>query len=283
MQFHLSHIIQPQMHGLNGYKEVIDSVKWGLEELGHSVSYGVNEIQPASQNIVFGAQVMSVAELSALPPETIIYNFEQCRGLQPEQFKESFKYAVANFRVWDYSPFNAEALATLTPKYPPIIVPVGYSPILERIPRVVEAEKDIDALIYGMPNVSRLSAFHLMSKTGMTVLFVCGLYGQARDGLIARSKVIVNLSLYTKSDLFEVVRISYLLANRKAVASYVSPTTAIEDDMHGTFAASDADNLVETVRALAASADARLDLEDRGYQAFKRRDIRPILARALAG
>ena len=31
------------MHGLNGYKEVIETVSWGLEQLGHQVSYAVNK------------------------------------------------------------------------------------------------------------------------------------------------------------------------------------------------------------------------------------------------
>src|SRR6185437_16081556 len=66
--FHLMHCIpDPRMHGLNGYKEVIETVGWGLEQLGHRATYAVNERSPDATNIVFGAQVMPVSSLAELP------------------------------------------------------------------------------------------------------------------------------------------------------------------------------------------------------------------------
>src|SRR5262245_16571214 len=70
------------LHGLNGYKEVIDTVSWGLEQLGHQVTYSVGRIDSGATNIIFGAQVIPVAMLKELPHGTIIYNFEQLRGFQ---------------------------------------------------------------------------------------------------------------------------------------------------------------------------------------------------------
>ena len=85
--FHLMHRIpDPRMHGLNGYKEVIETITWGLEQLGHRATYAVNEGAPGATNIVFGAQVMPVAALAELPPGTIIYNFEQLRDVAVERF-----------------------------------------------------------------------------------------------------------------------------------------------------------------------------------------------------
>ncbi|WP_164075752.1 hypothetical protein, partial [Stenotrophomonas maltophilia] len=77
MKFHLAHLIpDPRMHGLNGYKEVIDTVAWGLGELGHEVTYAVNDFAKGATNIVFGAQVAAIETLERLRPDTIIYNFE---------------------------------------------------------------------------------------------------------------------------------------------------------------------------------------------------------------
>jgi hypothetical protein len=37
MKYHLAHIIpNPRMHGLNGYKDVIDTLQWGLDQLGQA-------------------------------------------------------------------------------------------------------------------------------------------------------------------------------------------------------------------------------------------------------
>ena len=57
----------PRMHGLNGYREVMDTVAWGLQELGHEASQSVNRHDPSAVNIVFGAQVMSI-DLLTCPP-----------------------------------------------------------------------------------------------------------------------------------------------------------------------------------------------------------------------
>lgn len=91
--YHLVHCVPAQrMHGLNGYKEVIETVTWGLEQLGHQVTYEVNKFVTSSTNIIFGAQVVPIAGLKQLPKKTIIYNFEQMRGLQVKS-ESSFRTA----------------------------------------------------------------------------------------------------------------------------------------------------------------------------------------------
>jgi len=67
-------IPDPRMHGLNGYKEVIETVAWGLEQLGHQVTSAVNRIDHEATNIVFGAQVMPIEALMQVPSSTIVYN-----------------------------------------------------------------------------------------------------------------------------------------------------------------------------------------------------------------
>src|SRR6185437_15004850 len=57
--YHLMHCVppDPRVHGLNGYKEVIETVAWGLEQLGHKTTYALNHSAQDATNIVFGAQV----------------------------------------------------------------------------------------------------------------------------------------------------------------------------------------------------------------------------------
>jgi hypothetical protein len=60
-------------------------------------------------------------------------------------------------------------------------------------------------LISGLTNELRLNAFNALAKTGLSTVFVCGLYGTARDELISRSKIIANLSLYPEAQIFDIV------------------------------------------------------------------------------
>ena len=137
-------------------------------------------------------------------------------------------------------------------------------------------------LIYGSPGQDRLGAFHYLSQSGLTTVFVCGLYGKGRDDLIGRSKLVVNINLYDRSKIFEVVRVSYLLANRKAVVADIDADTLIDADMRSAIKVTVGPELVRDCQNLVADDAARAALEEAGFAAIEKRDIRTILQRALA-
>jgi hypothetical protein len=280
MKFHLAHIIpHKRVHGLNGYKEVIDTVQWGLQQLGHVADYGLNSLSPTATNIIFGVQMLPVETINRLPPETIVYHLEQMRNLNAADIVPQLHLAAQRFRIWEYSEANVEGLHALGARNV-LMVPVSYAPILQRIPR--PQTQDIDVLIYGMPGRARLEALHYVAHSGLTTVFVCGLYGKARDDLIARSKVIVNVNLHEPCKIFEVVRVSYLLANRKAVVADVGPDTHIEEDMRLAIKTTTLPQLVNDCVQLVADDRARSGLEEAGFAAIQRRDIRKVLERALS-
>ena len=127
--------------------------------------------------------------------------------------------------IWDYSKANLDPwkmLGATSVK----IVPIAYAPILTRI--LKPAEQDIDVLLYGISGGKRLEAFQILSQAGLKVMFFSGLYGDARDQLIARSKIILNVNLYNFAQIFEIVRVSYLLANKKAVVSVIDQNTFLK-------------------------------------------------------
>jgi hypothetical protein len=280
--FHLMHCIpDPRMHGLNGYKEVIETVAWGLERLGHRATYAVNERAAGATNIVFGAQVMPIAALAELPPGTIIYNFEQLRDVAAERIRSEIRYyaQVSHFIIWDYSAGNLPSWRTLR-RDDVKIVPVGYAPILSRIPKA--AHQDIDVLLYGLSGERRLQTFHGLSQLGLSTLFVSGLYGAARDELISRAKVVLNINLYAQMRIFEIVRVSYLLANRKAVVADLAPNTSVEDDVRGAVRfSSSLKELLDLCAKLVGDESERRALEEHGFACMSRRDIKAILERAL--
>jgi len=280
--FHLMHCIpNPRMHGLYGYKEVIETIAWGLQQLGHRATYAINERAAGATNIVFGAQVMPVAALAELAPGTIIYNFEQLRDVAVDRIRNEIRYyaQVPHLIIWDYSAANLPSWHAL--KRPDVkVVPVGYAPILSRIPRAVR--QDIDVLLYGMSGERRLQTFHGLSQLGLVTLFVSGLYGTARDELISRAKVVLNINLYAQMRIFEIVRVSYLLANRKAVVADLDANTSVEDDVRNAVRfASSLKDLTDLCARLVSDENERHALEERGFATMSRRDIKAILERAL--
>ncbi len=135
--------------------------------------------------------------------------------------------------------------------------------------------------MYGAPGQDRLGAFYHLCNSGLTTAFICGLYGEGRDNLIARSKLIVNVNLYDRSKIFEVVRVSYLLANRKAVVADIDEDSVIDADIRNAIRCSSGAELVNDCLDLAADDDARTALENTGFEIFRQRDIREILQHAL--
>lgn len=279
MRYHLVHIQVPRGHGLIGYKDIIDSVYWGLTKLGHTVTYGVNQVNADARNIIFGAQVVSVENQASFPPDTIVYNFEQFRGRPPSEVRHEFRAAVQRFQIWDYAEDNLDVWRQFPLKAPPVHVPVGYAPNLTRIPKA--AEQDIDVLFYGMPNELRLGAFHAVTQLGLTAVFVCGLYGAARDDLISRSKTVLNLTLYRSMRVFEIVRVSYLWANRKAVIANIDPDTAVEPGVLDAVVPTTPETLKQLTNDIVVDPARRLEIEERGFAFFSQRRIEPILEAAL--
>jgi hypothetical protein len=281
-RYHLMHCIpDPRMHGLNGYKEVIETVSWGLERLGHQVSYAVNEASGDATNIVFGAQVMPIAALQRLPSGTVIYNFEQIRDLRADQIRPEIRqYAqTSNFTIWDYSAANLPSWRGLG-RPDVTVVPVGYAPILSRIAKA--PQQGIDVLLYGLSGERRLQTVHALSQLGLSTVFVSGLYGPLRDDLISRAKIVLNINLYPQSKIFEIVRVSYLLANRKAVVADRDPNTSIEDDIRPAVRfASSLKELVELCNGLIKDQAERVRVEEFGFSCISRRDIRDILKAAI--
>jgi len=279
MKFHFMHCIpHPRVHGLYGYIEIMQSIEWGLKSLGHSVTYAVNNAEPDSINIIFGAQVLPISFLKKLPKNSIVYNLEQIRGRSKDQIEPEQYYLAENFQIWEYSTANLSMWEFLKVKKIKI-VPIGYAPLLTRIPK--PRIQDIDVLIYGLTGEKRLNIFHEISNAGLSTIFASGFYGDTRDQLIARSKIIVNVNLYDKSQIFEVARVSYLLANKKAVIATLDPNTFIENDLSEAVKFVTPDKILQACNDLLTNTDDRADLEKKGFEKFIKRDVKSILSAAL--
>ena len=280
MRFHIVHIVpNPRLHGLYGYSELIAALQWGLTELGHETTAAVNSIGRDKINIVLGGQMIAAGEIKQFPPGTIFYNLEQLAKISPENLWPVWKTIASEFRVWEYSQRNMPVWEQFQPKFPVKLAPVGWSPILRRIPK--RENEDIDVLFYGLPSNARFAAFNNLCKAWVKCVFACGLYGKERDELISRAKIVLNINRYDQSRIFEVVRVSYLLANEKAVVSDIYPDSFIEPDLKDAVAFSPIDGILETCQKLLKDDAARQELASRGKAIFEKRDVREILRSAL--
>ncbi|MDD2850970.1 MAG: hypothetical protein PHY09_03605 [Desulfuromonadaceae bacterium] len=286
-KFHVTIPDNDTVHTLSGYQEVIDTLLWGLREIGYEVSFSCNYLLPDARNIVLRADSASSALLETFPIGTIIYSLEQSfeMFLTPEKPKdapfariwESYRYIRQNFEVWDYSKKNIDAMLTIESKMPVKHVQIAYAPILQRIVR--PQYQDIDVLIYGMPNDYRFDIFRKLSLMSIRCMFICGFYGSARDEMIGRAKIILNLS---GEGIFTIVRASYLLANRKLVIADMHPDLHYEFDMLEAVKFCPTEHIPFYVQHWLSNDNARLCAENNGFDVISRRDIRTILQTALA-
>ena len=281
-RFHVAHMLRPESPGFEAYKEVIDTVLWGLRQIGHEATYGVNEISKNATNIIFGANLLPEELLHSAPEDTICYNLEQLRW--HPQFKAGHEltwwdYLVQKFQIWDYSGANIPAWNSRIPRLPVKHLSICYAPVLTSIPKA--EEQDIDVLIYGGIGGNRLPVFSALAAAKMSVVFAHRLYGAGRDNLISRSKIVLNISL-SRGKIFEVVRASYLMANSKAVISDFSLDSFIEEDIPQGVIFVPTEGVVPTCRHLLTNEDLRVQAEHRAFECISRRDIRQFLSAALA-
>jgi hypothetical protein len=280
MLYNIVHIIpDPRLHILNGYNDVIKSIYWGLRALGNEVEYSANSHRDDGRNIVLGANMAHFKLRNQWPTNTIVYNLEQIApALENPAMRNSYLDLSNRFEIWDYSEQNIESWKQINPDCRPKLVPIGFAPVLERIKK--PETQDIDVLFYGGPARERLEVFKDLCHKGMTAIWAFGLYDEARDALIARSKLVLNIS-HGHAEIFSIVRVSFLLANHKAVIADLHPNLSVEADMFNAVQFTPVERFTETCLRYVEDEAARLQLERNAYIIMTQRDIRAILAKAL--
>lgn len=109
------------------------------------------------------------------------------------------------------------------------------------------------------------SNFYTTPRDATRIIVLQGMpsiYGEERDALIARSRVVLNLHQYD-IHIFEQVRVNYLLINGKAVVSEVADDTEIPDLYRRLVEpVCGIDVIVDRCRQLAASERLRHEREE---------------------
>ncbi|MGN6826249.1 hypothetical protein [Paucibacter sp. M5-1] len=270
----------PKVGILDAYNEVVESYHWGFAALGHEVQRRINHFDPEALNIVFGFQIpLQLGLIDSFPSGTIFFNME--RYADKDLRGTGAQYVADRFQIWDYSQSNVASWNAINPRFPAYHALTAYAPNLEKVPQGVA--QDIDVLYYGNITADRMEALHKVSGlrrdlSGLSVMTLCNVWGKQRDEFIARAKVVVNFS---RGTIFEIVRVSYLLANRKAVVCDYSEELEIEDDLRqdGALQFVKTEQLQAACEALVADDAARERYALQGYELMRRRDIRTVIQR----
>lgn len=176
------------------FAELVESLVWGLGELAHEVVEVSDRPRAGARCLVVGPHLLVEAdERVRLPPGSIVYNGEpHCSPL----FVRSLRLlAQPELVVWDYSRRTTEFLLALG--IPARTVPFAWYPGLVR-PMAWQA-RDLDVVFVGSLSERRRRALASLDAAGLRVRHAFGVYGAARDELVARARVVLNMHYWPES------------------------------------------------------------------------------------
>lgn len=263
MKFNIC-IIQPKdyVHSM-AFWELAELLLYSLHDLNHQAAIQFNKIDTDCRNILIGFHLLDIKYTSQLPKNSILINAEQFLGGTP--WNENILQWIRSFEVWDYSTQNIEFFkgqGINNIKY----LELGYQNELSRIK--VKSAQDIDVLFYGSINDRRAKILDALKSSGLNVHTSFGIYGKDRDELIARSKLVLNLHYYD-SEIFEVVRVFYLLSNSIPVVGEINPSTVISDLYKNSVFGVPYQDLVNACISLVKDDQARFLQGCKGFELIK--------------
>lgn len=239
-------IVQPTgyLHSL-AFLELAELILYSLIDLGHKSVLNFNRVDSNATNIIIGCHLLDPSRATTLPPDTIILNTEQLEG-NPSPWRTNILEWGRRFQIWDYSTKNIQWFSQngiIQAKQ----LRIGYQRQLERLKQ--NSNKDIDVLFYGCINERRLKILNELTANGLRVKSLFGVYGADRDRWVERSHLVINIHYY-ESQIFEIVRVFYLLINSIPVVSEVNTSTSIDSIYRTAIAPCDYLNIPKTTMLL---------------------------------
>lgn len=267
----------PRFRIMDSHLEVMASLQWGLQACGMDCTAHVNRIDSQRTNIVFGWIIgAQMGALADLPPDSILYNFEQ---FSERDIASTPMAALAQrFQIWDYSALNLPRWQACNPARAPYHAPVSFAPNLVRIP--IAPAPDIDMLYVGSLSPGRAARLAELSGhvSRPAAVSMQNVWGGVRDGLIGRSRLMLNISDDNPAlRIFEIVRVSYYLANGLAVVCEDVPGHHVEDDLRAHLLRAPRAQLPDLCAGLLQDPALRSQWAQRGQAAFMQRDVREVV------
>jgi hypothetical protein len=264
------------------FDEIAILFQAAFARLGSEANITINEFSDQGINLVIGAIVIdriAREDRPVLPPNSIILNLEQVHPASP-WMTPSYADLLRSFPVWDYNLRNIDRLRSDFGVENTSLVQIGYLPSMRQI--VPAAVQDVDVLFYGKPSSRRRHILNAMKERGLNVVSLENVYGAERDAWIARSKIVMNMHYYDFGGVAEIIRLSYLLSNEKAVVSECGEDTDMDEQLRQCVMAVPYNDLVQACMDLAVDETGRNYLSHRGFEIFSGRDQVSYLRDAIA-
>ncbi len=265
------------------FTDIINSVKYTCEKLNFKVTQGYLSLKKDAINIVFAAHKLHIEQLKTHNIEhVIVYNLEQVKPSTP-WLNQNYVHVMRQYTTWDYSPHNIKQLniaGIQNIEY----VPLGYTPNLEVIEAINEDNKDIDVLFYGLINERRQSILNALIESGLNVHYTKQgevLSYEERNKLIARAKIVLNIGYYEDTQVFEIARVSFLMANKVFVLNECRDNVLMDDAIRNNLAFASIKDLVAAAQDYIQSPQKRQEIANKSYQTLKNYDMTTSIAQAL--
>lgn len=265
---HCIWIVSPSGYQFShAFDDVAEALAEAFQELGGSAPIVRRSSEWRGRApIVFGANLLQVMNEISLPPESILINLEQVTGANA-WLSEKYLSLLKRYSVLDYSPRNRAELQRAGVPHAGLLE-IGYSPVLTRVPH--DLPKDIDVLFYGSNTERRRVIIEELIERGIQAVRVHKVFGSERDALIGRSKIVLNIHYYP-SNVFEIVRASYLLANRTCVVSEGEGDDPDVKPFSGGLELVPYESIVQRCIELLEDAPRREEIARRGYERISAR------------
>lgn len=246
-----------------------------LKELGYEVELEKNRLKRNSLNLLIGYHYLNPQALTMLAGKFryILIQLEQLsyHGGWFSQQAESLPQLLPIFKgaeqIWDYDKANVEFLKALGLEAK--LMPLGYHASLQSFHP--EPTPDYDVIFYGALN-STLHPFPRRVQMLETLARHCNLkilngkYGQQRDQLLKKAKLVLNIHGSENLPIKEQVRLFYLFTNQVLVVSEESSWNPYGEDL----LCYPYDKLVQGVLEwLNKSQDERQSMANRGHARLK--------------
>lgn len=274
MKFAVSIVSPPNYPHSEAFREVGETLHYALLEMGHTSILTFQTDISGHQHIILGSNLLPFYPRK-LSSRSILYNLEQITPGSP-WLQPAFLDILRQYRVWDYSQSNIEQLAHLgitSVQY----VPIGY---VSQLTRICPTEEDIDVLFYGSLNERRWHIIQSLKAHGVKTEAAFGVYGNERDQLIARSKIVLNIHFY-ETKVFEVVRVWYLLANQRFVVSERGCNPVEEATFSEGVVFADYNDLLKTCLDFLSRSEDRRRIAEAGFKLMSQRSETDYLKTVL--
>jgi hypothetical protein len=254
----------------------------GLRRLGYPARVAENQIVWDATNILVGVHNLEPELIDRLPENSIVYNVEKMFAGSP--FLAELGAFVRRFETWDYSAENVAAWRQAGVSDRVRLLRPGYLPEDTTIDSAVP--NDIDALFYGSVNWRRDAILCDIARFGVRIHRAVNIYGAARDALIARARLIVNIHS-REGSVLEFARIAHALANHKLLVTEGAHSSDLDAELSEALVIGRACDLGAICRALLDDEPRRRALTERAFAIYSRRDftasLREVLDRRAAG